>query len=728
MDDTLYGEILDAIKNRSRWEQNQDSWYTLRYKGKRRPKKPYPGAPDTHYPLIDTVCEKLKPFYAQQIYSEERLATFVSQDNTSRELTSMAEQWFDYQVKQRSNFEEAIMIGIDAHMTYDLCPIKIYWDFKKKQLAYDAIDPIYVIVPEWTENIQDTDWLVHVMVMSRRQYERNPNYTQGDDFVNGIVGRGDSDSQVSWIKEQKKYEREGLTYVPEKNRVVVWEVYSRQDDGTWLIETIAPAGGPDTPVREPFGLPYDHGELPFVDLRFDICQKGWYSARGVAQLLVTHELSLCKTWNSLLQHLDYFGQPNYTNDSLTPGNTRNIDTSPGSILPQGIKPVVNPSAPIDFEKQMQFVRALAEDRIMIPDLGSSEHLSGPQAGNKTATQVRAVVGLSSQSNDLRSRMFRSATGRMHNMSWSLLYQFAKDQLQYIFEGESQGLPPEALQDSYSITPSGSADSWDVSQRMQEVDVTYQMLFGKPNVNQDELLKWKLENGKWPRLVKRLFQDTGQQSSLQGEKQANELGTMLNGYPIQVKPDDNDGVHIQTGDQFIERRMQLGEPITTELGQLWLQHRGQHVQAAKSKRDPMAPQYQKQQNQMMKMAQQMMAQQPQPTSPGVMQQAGAQAGGGMPPQGAPPGMPAPQMGAPAGAGGQQNQAPQVAQALASLMKAGAHVDVNDVNAALVKMGLPPLAMEVAPPAQSLNTAKAIADAGKPSPKPPMLPQGVPPKTP
>jgi hypothetical protein len=321
-------------------------------------------------------------------------------------------------------------------------------------------------------------------------------------------------------------------------------------------------------------------------------------------------------------------------------------------------------------------------------------------------------------------MFRLDATKIYRQSWALLTQYAGDQLQYIYESEMQGLPTEALQDSYTITPSGSADSWDVSQRMQEAMTTYQMLFGKPNVNQDELLKWMLENGKYPRLVKRLFQDTQQQSSLQGEKQANELGTMLNGYPIQVKPDDNHGVHIQTGDGFIQRRMQTGEQLTPEFAQLWLQHRQQHVVGAKQSKDPQAPMYQKQQNQMVQMLQKMMQQgggQPQPTSPGVMQAAGAQAGGGMqmPQLGGPPQQTQPPMGgAPGASGGQQNQAPQVAQALASLMKAGAHVDVTDVNAALVKMGLPPLAHEVAPPSQSLNTAKAIADAAKPPPKPSM----------
>jgi hypothetical protein len=687
----------------------------MRYKGQRRAKKPYPGAPDVHYALIDEEIEKLKPFYAQQIYSEERIATFVSENAQSRELTTMAELWFDYQIKQNSNFEVSLMVGADTHLTYGLCPIKVYWNAKKNQLGYDAVDPLYVIVPEWTEDIQDADWCVHVLRLSRAEYERNKNYTQGKDFVDSIVGRGNGDTMISNVKEQDRYQREGLTYAPEKSQIVLWEVYTREND-KWQVETISPVKGFDVPVREPMGLPYNHGELPFVVLRCDEGQKGYYSSRGIAEIIFQHELMLCKSWNSQLQHLDFHGQPTFTNDSLTPGNTRNIDTSPGSILPQGIKPVVNPDVPLDFEKQMQFVRALAEARIAIPDLGSSEHLAGPQSGSKTATQVRAVIGLSSQSNDLRSRMFRRQMGQIYKQSWALLCQYASDQLQYIYDSDAQQLPPEALQDSYTITPSGSADSWDVSQRWQEAQLLYQQLFGKPNVNQDENLKWLLENSKWPRLVKRLFQDTQQQSSLQGEKQANELGTMLNGYPIQVKPDDNHGVHIQTGDGFIQRRMQTGEPITPELGQLWLTHRQQHVMGAKQQRDPNAPMYQKQQNMMQKQFQMMMMQQgggqPQPTSPGVMQAAGAQAGGGMPPMGAPQAaLPAPAAG---GSGGQQNTAPQVAQALASLMKAGAHVDVTDVNAALVKMGLPPLAKEVAPPSQSLNTAKAIADANRPQP--------------
>src|SRR5262249_34851023 len=135
---------------------------------------------------------------------------------------------------------------------------------------------------------------------------------------------------------------------------------------------------------------------------------GWYASRGVAEILALHELALNKNWNSQLQFLDFFGHPQYKNTGLTPINPGNFQGKPGMILPQGVEPVGAVSAPLDFQQQMQFVRALAEDRIVIPDLSSGEHLVGPRSvsGKITATQVNAIVGLTNQSNDLRSRMFR----------------------------------------------------------------------------------------------------------------------------------------------------------------------------------------------------------------------------------------------------------------------------------------------------------------------------------
>ena len=623
MDKDTYKDIRRALKDRVSWENRQDTWYRMRHSGIRRSFKPYDGAPDQHYPLVDTVIEKLKPFYIQQPYAQDRFATFVSKKSASRELTVCAEQFFDYQLKQKSNFETSLMIGTDTHLTYGVCPIKIYWDEAKNQLAFDPIDPLYVIVPTWTEDLQGADWLVHVKRLSKSQYRNDKHYKQSDGMTDRISGRGSGENIGSFQKEQTVYQREGLTYTPDKQQILIWECYTKQSDGTWLIETISPVLGVDEPLRKPFKMPYAHGKLPFVALRLDMSEKGWYSSRGIAEILLPHELALNKDWNAKLQYLDFFGQPNFKNNSLQPFNSLDFKNAPGAILPPGIEPVAPQSAPIDFVSEMQFIRALAEDRIKVPDLSASEHLQGPSSstGKPTATQVNAIVGLSSQSNDMRARFYRIQLSEVYTQAWQLITEFAKDEVQYIADSATQELPPDALQDIYTIAPSGSADSWNTALRQTKAMAIYQTLLGKPNVQQDELLKFLLESGSDSTLVKRLYQDTGVEQQDQSQIQAQETGLMKDGFLPQVKPAHDHKVHLSAIDGWTKQKAQSGEPISPSTASLLVQHAGQHARAIVANKDKQGRMAMKQMEPTLHLLQNIAA-------------SGAQQQGAMPPQAAP----------------------------------------------------------------------------------------------
>lgn len=593
MDQSQYDDILSAINSRSPWEQKMSSYYTLRYDGIRRTAKPYKNAPDVHYPLVDSVIDKLKPFYAQQMFGDLVVATFVGLDNAPRDQVAQAEQWFDYKIRQCSNFEREMMNGIDMMLHYGLCPVKIYWDEDSECVAFEAIDPMYVIVPKSTKN-RNPDWLVHVRQFSRASYEAQKNFNQDKEFVDRIVGGAMSSNTSGSIsqKEQSEAQREGLTYASDKDRIIVWEIYSKNKD-KWQVETIAPQIGIDGEVRKKFNLPYtnaknDRTVCPFVVLRNEDTTTGWYTPRGIAEILMSHELSLCKSWNSKLQFLDFFGHPTYRNDGLAPINAQDFQAAPGRILPQGVVPNVSTGAPMDFEQEMSFVRALAEDRIQIPDLGGSQHLNGApgMAGEVTATQVNAVMSLSNQSNDLRARLFRLQLAEIFSQGWELLKDNAGDGTDFITDGIVSQLPPELLEKEYSIHPSGSADSWNKAYKIQDATMTYQLLLGKPNVNQDELLQYFLET-KDPRLSKRLFLDTGMGSMLEGEKQASELLLMEAGFPAVVKPADKDAIHLQNMGEWLQMKMQKQMPITPDTAALVMKHAMSHAQQASQKQDDKA---------------------------------------------------------------------------------------------------------------------------------------------
>lgn len=678
MIEDIHDEVLSELKNRATWEDRQATWFKMRYEGIKRAKRPYSNAPDMHYPLGDTMVEKLKPFYISLIYIQERLSAFTSGKPQTAENTSLGEQFFDYVLKQKTNFERAIHTAIDYMLMYGRCPVKVYWDATLKKLCYNPVRPIYLLTPSWTEELCDSDWSIEVQHLSEAQYRRNPLFNQDDAFIKRIKGTGKStENSGTNAQEQAKYARQGITYGQNDSQIVIWECYTRDSDGKIFVETMSPILGPKELVREGFGMPYSHKQIPFGDLRYELADADYYSPRGIVEILSQFELDLCKLWNHKLQYLDFFGQPMFTNDG-TASNPQNYAPSPGRILPQGVEPVPPASAPMDFQQEMQLQRALAEDRIQIPDLSAGEHLVGKRGakGGTTATQIDALMAQSNSGNDMRARTFRLQLGTIYNQSWSIICDYMKgDQL--ILEDYTP-VPPEVLHLQYRISPSGSADSsYSKEQRVAKAMAYKQAYAGDPSIKQNELTKWTLEQDN-PDLVRRFYQEPAEAQQNQGERQAEEIVLMLNGYPPHVKKDDNDGQHVMTMAQWVEWRLKSGQPIPPPVAQMLLQHGIEHQQSAMMKRDKQSLQQIKSDPTIQQATQAL---------EGIMSQAQQQQQAAMPDNGTqggplmPPGQAAPPQ--------QEDKPSAVGNMLASLMKAGAPVSLDDINGVLVNAGLAPI---------------------------------------
>lgn len=650
MNNDLYSQIKDELKNRSTWEDEQATWYQMRYDGIRRAKLPYPKAPDMHYKLIDTMIEKLKPFYISQIYSQEHLAAF-SGSPQAQSLASDAEKLFDYVIKQDTNFERTLYTSIDQMLMYGRGPIKTRWDDKTKQIVFSAIRPIHVIVPSWTEDLCDADWLVHIMHLSVDQYKRNEAFNQDPGFINRIKGRGEQGMQE--VQAQQVKRREGITCGSNDNQIVLWEVYSRDGDNI-LIDTISPIIGEAEQVRATVGLPYKHGMFPFVDLRYELQDLDYYSVRGLAEILSEDEQSLNKLWNHQLQFLDFFGQPNFESAQgvSIPANFQN---KPGAILPAGLTVSRPESAPMDFKEQMELRRALAEDRVQIPDLSAGQHLAGPRgsSGKVTATQINALVSQSSGGNDLRSRTFKLQLATLYQQAWALMCQYLNAE-QVLLE-DSTEVSQAAMQPDYRITPSGSADSSSKEQRMSKALAYYQTLEMNPFVNVGELTKYLLEQDD-SSLVKRLYNDPNEKQLSEGENQSIETMLMERGRQSLVKKSDDHKAHLQDIAGWMERKRQTGEPITPETAQLVLQHSQGHAQGIQQSKDKQGMMMLKQLQPYAQVLQQIVAQ----ASQGIPGGSIPGPGEGPMPQGAAPQLPSGPAGAPQLPAPQQPGVPAPAQ--------------------------------------------------------------------
>lgn len=583
--EVLHDTIVGYIYSRSSWETNQAIWYQMRHDGVGRKNPPWPGAANLHFPLADTQITQLKPFYWRQIYSNELVASFVPYKQEEEDLSAIAEQWFNYQIRYSTNLFRESQVFIDKMLMAGSSVCKVIFDHDKQRVSYDAIDPLSFIISPQAKTIQDADLCVHVIKMTEEEYRRHDDYNQDEDFIKSLLGSVTFDEADKQQLEQLKRIREGFTVTADNNQIIIWEAYSKDIDGKWTVYTYSPRQ-PEEDVKAPYELPYDHGLAPFVEFDYEIKEKGFYSSRGIPCLVAMEETYLTKLMNEKYDVITLVNRPIYTLVGNPIPNMENVMLRPGSILPYEVKAIQNPPPPLDFDKEMMLVRENAQQRVATPDMGMSSINNG-KIDNPTAKQVSYVENLSASTSDIRSAIFRDSLTRVYQMTWSLYQQYKPDSFKFYYREEMKDADEKMLDGEYLIQPSGSVDSYNRSFQIQKAQALFQMFNNDPFVKQDELRKNLMESMD-PRLITKLFQDTEQANAGQQEDQASECLLIEQGFPAQVKPTDDHVVHVQTVIHRLQMLQQVGPRPNPIALKLYFQHVNDHLFMFKAQKGKQAP--------------------------------------------------------------------------------------------------------------------------------------------
>lgn len=555
MSKELHELILSDIKSRTRWETRQGLWYQMRNDGLRRKHKPWPNAADMHFPLIDTTINKLKPSFFQQAMGLDVLASFVPMRQQLAAYTTAAEQWFSYKMHEKSNFATEVMSWIDHMLLSGHGVLKVFWDSTKKRVRFQSIDPIYMIVPPWTKDIEGADRICQVMPMSLESYKRAGLYKTDKSTIDQIAGGTIETSGITGELKDDREIREGITYSKDKDQVIVWEVYSRDKDGEWEMECFSPQA-PEILLRKRMKVPFDHGTPPFVSSKYEITDGGWYSPRGVCEMLAPFEAALTKTWNDKMDASTLLNQPLFRAERDLP-NTVNLRMKPAQILPFGIAPVQMPSTPIDFDKEMTSTQSIAEQRVTVPDYGIMA-----DRDRRTATEIESINAQAQQNMDLRLRLFRQALGSLFRQAWSVLLQFDSKDLQFRFLEDSLAIDPIALHEDYQIEPRGGMDMVSKTMLLNKAMQRKQMFVNSPWIDQVELDKSILELDD-PSLIQRLVQDPNLKAQDEGEDEQKIIPALLVGQVIPVKEGLNYQIRIGVIMQFLEQSRQIEMEISPQ---------------------------------------------------------------------------------------------------------------------------------------------------------------------
>ena len=657
----LYESICDDLEDRSSWEGRQVIWHKMRNQGVKRARKPWPGAADVHVALGDTIINKLKAYYCQWVFGPELLASFYALNDQGDSYTDSVAQWFDYQVRECSNFTKMAICAIDSLLQNGMGFLKPYYDANDEVLSFDCVHPYFVIVPPWTKGLDTADRAVHVMNMSRAEYERcgrDRGYNLDEEFIESITGEGKPDQRY----EQTRYTAEGLSYTRLKDLIILWEVYERQADKQIRVRTFSPLQ-PDEPARESFMLPYQHKQIPLVQLNYELIDPAFYSSRGVMELVHMYEASACKMWNEKLDFMSIANRPVLSTQGGSI-NAQNIRWEPGAVYDSVLQLVQQPPPPVNFDEEIQANRSFAEQRVGIPDFGVGDQ-SGSGGKNKTATETNAITTVMQQSNDLRARTTKDAISTVFDQTWSILRQYKKDSLDYFWRKRRITLEDAALDNAYVLRPNGSTDGYSREKEIQKLMQLRQLAEGSPWIKTSEIDRKIIElmDSSW---IMEIFEEPAEVMANQQESQAIENSCMSDGFMPQVEPTDDHVIHLQILFGFLDWTQKHNQQLPPDILDIFLQHGTMHVQAARQ--DPAyvkqhqvdVAKFASQLAQMQKglQQQQMQAQQAQAQAGMAMAnlRGGAPPGmGGSSPQMAPTGIPAPPMppqpGQPAGAGPQ-----------------------------------------------------------------------------
>lgn len=593
----LLGRGLRILSDRQNWELRQRRYYIMRREGLRRRRLPFPNAADLHLRLIDQKVTQKAAFTQAMVFGRPQLSTFSSLKPQEAELTQAANQYHDWQINHRTNFIRVFQGMSDTMWLRGRGIIKCFIDpYDDYKIIMEQVDPLWLLMPDDVNGFEDAYEWIHVKNIPVQRFKQERRYCLEYRDDNGKINEGTmkklcgGQDGLARLKgqpgqyglEEVELDKEYITgylHSSTSDTVVLWEHYIRTMGGI-VCYTYSPIAM-DVVVRKPYGVPYKvNGRVsaPFFGFQAEVTGDGWYSARGVAEKVADMEIYGSKVWNAKADSITFLSTPMFLSEVgvQNPGNYR---MTPGEVLPPGVKPAIFGQPPVSLDQEINFARGEAELDAGAPDIGIEKP---NQRGNekRTAKEVQAATSIAQIQMTGENTTIKDDLAKLFNHTWGLMLQYKRKELTYFVSDDLKVLPESALHDSYLITAGGATDEWDKAQRLQKAQSRYQLLFGKPNIDQDELVR-ELLDADDARLSKTLVIPQNQRAMDEAEDETQEIVSMMvTHYPAPVKQQEDHFTRAKTLIQFLASQDQKAVPIDPLAKQRLFQHLQAHLQLLK----------------------------------------------------------------------------------------------------------------------------------------------------
>lgn len=581
MSKELLDKAVNMLTERLVWENKQRLYYRMRHEGLPRQNKPFPGAADAHLPLIDNAIRKLKPFDAGQLTSADRIFSFTSLVDQMEAHTDAAADYLTYQLTTNTDFIRKMRRVMDARRLHGRGIIKATVDpLDGYKFVFEAVHPVYIIMPQEAQGFEDADQFVHVRPMTVAAYKRLDNrYDTTPTTVDAIKGSKDFQSLGLWNQDIRL--REGIAFTRQPTQLILFEHYEKTKGG-WTVHTYCPMA-PTIQLRKPYGVPYKvRGKVsqPFFDFPMEVkCDDGWYGSRGLAELLAPFEQYGTKVWNEKADAMTFANRPIYTGEKEIV-NAANYRWQPGEYIPGNIQGVQQSQPPFSYDEEIMFTRGFAEEIAQVPDFGLVAR--GGESAARTATENNRIAGLQQQGTSDDAHLFREDMNKLGRHLWGIICQFKERDFTFYAAGVTGKLPAQSLHENYLIVLDGDPDSWNPSLRFQKAMMARQSFANDPFVRQEVMTRRALQafDG---RLALQAFVPSNLKGADEYEDEVVEINSLLAPgagkppFPATVKPSEDHPSRIKAIIDWLHACGKLATPVDPNARQRVQEHLAQHIQ-------------------------------------------------------------------------------------------------------------------------------------------------------
>jgi hypothetical protein len=334
-----------------------------------------------------------------------------------------------------------------------------------------TVAPEDLIVPGQTHGLQEASRITHRLFLSKSTFrQRGKDQGWSDSAVRQILEanttthkqrtRGVPNSTI----ERDRDNREGLNQHEQNDLIEIWEHYCWMDvNGDGVAEPVVSHIQPDTKLllKDIQEIPFEHGEFPFVQMKFEINDRRFYSSRGVPEKIDDIDREITYRHRNKLNNMDMM-VPTFTYRYASEFNPDNVQFIPGEMYPvlqqDDIQPLAVPDRTLNDEREENILLTWNERY-----LGGFDALSAQQniSEARTATEVQALQRSASEVLSYRAMIVQLGMKKIYRQIWALWNQWGPEETFIrVTRSRMEKLTKTEIQGQFDIVPVGTIETTD----------------------------------------------------------------------------------------------------------------------------------------------------------------------------------------------------------------------------------------------------------------------------